>query len=120
MGEPETAGLEPDPEDNADEGKAVRPQNNDVTKKKILASHALIKKCKQKRKEATEDITAAREKLVTLGIPKKAQLTVEAYLKLNDDDKRFFDEAVAVYRDAIGEPVQGRLELVHDADATAE
>lgn len=109
--------FEPDPQDNDGEGSAIRPQNNAETKKLIQEQHKIITGEMQKRTEVNEVIAAAREKLVTLGIGKKPQAAVEAYLKLKDDDKRFFDEAVAVYRDAMGEPMQGSLALVQGGKA---
>jgi hypothetical protein len=103
---PDTSG------DGGSGGDLVKPKNNQDTQDTLRTLHENIDSEIQKRKEANESISALREKAVILGISKKAQSAVEAFMKLNESDQQYFDEAVSIYRSALGKPMQGSLELV--------
>jgi len=113
-----SAGLEPDDnnEENDDGGQVIKPRNTAETQTTLRELFNGIATEIQKRKDANESIGSLREKAVTLGISKKAQAAVEAFMKLNENDQMYFDEAVTIYRAALGKPVQRSLELVNNED----
>jgi hypothetical protein len=110
------AGLEPSDDTQPEEGNTIEPQSSEATKQKIRDVFDALDTHKQDRKTANEHLSALREDLVSLGFSKKAQSTVAAYMKLNEDDQTYFDESVSIMRNALGKPMQGSLELVHSAD----
>ena len=112
-------GLEADTsnENSGDGGDSVKPRNTKETLDTLQKLYSDIGSEVQKRKEANEEIAALREKAVTMGVSKKAQAAVESFMKLNESDQLYFDEAVKIYREALGKPVQGSLALVHSSDS---
>ena len=118
MKEPQTAGLEPDGDQQPgdDDAVTVKPVSTTETKKVICETFAGITTEEQKRTEAGDQITALREKLVGMGFSKKAQAAVKSFLDLNEKDQANFDQAVVIMRAALGKPVQATLDLVHSAD----
>ena len=112
-------GLEVDAnnENSDDAGSSVKPRNTQETLDTLQKLYGDIGNEVQKRKEANEEIAALREKAVTMGVSKKAQAAVEQIMKLNEIEQLYFDEAVKIYREALGKPIQGSLALVHSNDS---
>ena len=111
MTQAQTAELNADASEG--EGTKVAIQKTDAAKKKIKKGFAEMEDLKQQRKELNEEISAIQEGMVTIGISRKAQKIVKAYMDLSDEERDQVDEQVAFVRETLGKPMQGRLELVH-------
>ena len=88
---------------------ATAGHNLDNIKSAIKASYDRILEWRDDRSAVQADIQAEREKLVALGIPKKAFDMAVKYAVLDPDERKAFDTAYAIVREAIGLPVQADL-----------
>lgn len=68
-----------------------------------------IGKLRDERGEVQADIQAERERVVALGVPKKALDLVMNYMSMDEDQRRAFDMGYTIAREAIGLPLQSDL-----------
>jgi len=83
--------------------------NLSAIKDEIKSQVDLILAAENKRSEANADIAAARAKIESLGIAKKALAWAMAYSKLDVDQRSGIDLSFTIVREAIGLPVQADL-----------
>lgn len=75
-------------------------------KAEIVKAHAAVTKGENERSGLNDEITSEYAKLEALGLPKKAFKAVLAYLKLDENQRRAYDTAYKLCREALGAPIQ--------------
>lgn len=86
-------------------------------KNRISLAARTVDQAKAERREANEVIGAERAALETLGIPRKAFDMAKRYVDLDPDERRGFDLAYAICREALGEPLDAQGDLIDMLDA---
>lgn len=89
-------------------GTDVNPAELSVAEKLTTIKEKIdqINNLKAERSEVQADIQAAREAIVAMGIPKKAMDMAMAYMAMDEKQRKGFDAAYAMVRQAIGLPMQ--------------
>lgn len=78
----------------------------ETLKKLIVEKTAEISRLDGERSEAGDGITAIYAAMEAQGLPKKAYKAVLGYMKLDENDRRAYDTAYKLIREALGAPIQ--------------
>jgi uncharacterized protein (UPF0335 family) len=75
----------------------------------IVQADKEIGEIETKRKAMTDEISSVMERLERLGLSRHAMRHVRRYMKMDENERKSIDTAVAIIREALGDPVQNDL-----------
>lgn len=94
--------------------------NIEPLKKDVRSAYDRITKLQEERKAINDKIGSVRSDLQAKGIHKTAFDMALKYMNMDPDKREGFDIAYDIVRDALGEPVQGALDLETQPAETEE
>jgi uncharacterized protein (UPF0335 family) len=89
---------------------STKNHNLDETKQQVSQLCEQLDKIESERSSMNEDAESIRSQLEAKGIPRKALQMARAYAKMDPDQRRGFDMAYQIVREALGLPLQDDVE----------